>query len=597
MVNAYYLLSRFYWNKDADSALLLGQQGLAIATPIHFEKGMALCYLTMGVAYGTKAMYPQALDCHLKALRLSEKLGMEGLSGNNYTNIGIVYTGMKDYLHALDYFHRSLEVARHFNARDGIAYAFINIGDVYTRMNDFDSAIAYNKNALQIGEKIHDSSILSPSLLSLGENYTRKDQPQAALAYLQRALRISEDMHDEDGLAWTHVAMADAYHQSGQYKESIRHAETGLHKGEALHADECVKKSYHILYTDYQGLGDFKHALLYRDREIALNDSLYTLEKERQIKALQSDYELEKKQLQIDLLNKDKLLQQAETAKDKIRNYVLIVGTVLLGLWAFLLARSNAQKKRLNRLLKNRNQEIGKQNKQLGDLNAVKNKLLSIIGHDLRSPIGTLKGFVDLLKQSSLSPEQIHYFSGKMSESLEGTSHLLDNLLFWAKSQMEGMQVNARSFDLRSVIGQNQRLAQDRADEKKVTLLTDEAVSPVIVYADEVMVDMVIRNLVENAIKFSRAGDSVSLSAVTGKEDVLITIEDTGQGIPAESQHIIFNSISYTTAGTSREKGSGLGLSLCKELVEKNGGKIWFESQPGKGTAFRFTLPVARNFR
>jgi signal transduction histidine kinase len=265
----------------------------------------------------------------------------------------------------------------------------------------------------------------------------------------------------------------------------------------------------------------------------------------------------------------------------------------LLGLWAFFLARGNAQKQRLNGLLTIRNQEIRKQNKQLEDLNAVKNKLLSIIGHDLRSPIATLKGFVDLMKQSSLSQAQILFFSTKMSESLEATSHLLDNLLFWAKSQMEGMEANAKSFDLRSLIGQNQRLVQGRADEKKIMLLTDEHSFPLMVYADEIMVDLVIRNLVENAIKFSRAGDTVSILAVAGQEAITVTIADTGQGIPVENQDKIFSrSVTFTTAGTLREKGSGLGLALCKELVEKNGGTIRYETVPGKGTSFIFTLPL-----
>jgi signal transduction histidine kinase len=119
-------------------------------------------------------------------------------------------------------------------------------------------------------------------------------------------------------------------------------------------------------------------------------------------------------------------------------------------------------------------------------------------------------------------------------------------------------------------------------------------------FADAAMTDMVIRNLTENALKFSRAGDTVTITAARktapgtqrGHEQLSITVSDTGQGIPPENQQKIFSSISYTTTGTSREKGSGLGLSLCKELVEKNGGHISFVSEPGKGTAFTFTLPV-----
>jgi len=172
--NVYYALSRFYWNTDADSTILMGQKSLDIATSAHFEKGMALAYLTMGVGYGTKGMYPEALDCDLKALRLSEKLGLEGLSGNNYANIAIVYSNMRDFPRALDYFRRSLQIARHFPDQSGIAQAFINMGDIYTREMQLDSALTYTSEALHIAEKVHDSSSLSISLSNMGDIYVKK---------------------------------------------------------------------------------------------------------------------------------------------------------------------------------------------------------------------------------------------------------------------------------------------------------------------------------------------------------------------------------------------------------------------------------------
>ena len=548
--------------------------------------------LTMGVAYEKKALYPEAVECHLKALRITEGLNMVDLTRKGYSDIGIVYSDMDDYPRALDYLHRALKLVLKEGNQIGLASAYINLGDAFNHSKQYDSAITYNALAAQISRKIQDSGTLSVSLLNLGENYTQKNQPQKAIDYLQRALRISEIGHDEEGIAWAHNDLAVVYDQLKQYDQSIAHAEIGLQKSEAMHINESVKESCHALYTDYLGKGDYKKALFYRNREIDLQDSLFNLEKEQRIKGLQSDYELERKQHQIDLLNKDKVIQQDNLVKERIRQYILLCGTALLGLWAFLLARSNAQRKRLNLLLESRNREIVTQNEQLEDLNRIKNKLLSIIGHDLRSPIGTLQGFVDLLKSSSLSTEQIHYFSAKMSESLKGTSHLLDNLLFWAKSQMEGMQVNVRPFDLRPIIWQNRDLAQGRADEKQIILDTPEMPDPIIAHADRMMIDMIIRNLVENALKFSRQGDVVSIFAEIRPEHIDVVVRDTGIGIPLEDQSkILNNSVSYTTPGTSSEKGSGLGLSMCKELIEKNGGAIRFTSHPGKGTSFIFSLP------
>ena len=591
-VKIYYSISRYYWDKDPDSALLMGQKSLDLATAAHYDQGQALAWLTMGVAYGTKAMYPEALDCHLKALRLTEKLGLTGLMENDYTNIAIVYSSMKDYPRALYYFRQALKIARQFPDQGGWAICLLNIGDVLTREMQLDSAITYTVQALHIAENIHDSSILPTCLSNLGDIYTKKHDPRKALPYFQRSLRISENIQDEDGMADTHNSMADAYYQLGQYKASMDDARAALQTALVLHTGETIKTSYHILYENYLALKDFQRALAFRNLEIDLNDSLFNLDKEKELKTLQSDYELEKKQHQVDVLKKDSLTQQRELEHSKIRLYLIIGGTILIIIWAFFLIRANRQINWVNRLLAARNTEIVRRNEELADLNAVKDKLLSIISHDLRSPISTLKGFVDLLKDANLPPDKIRYFSAQMGESLKETSNMLDNLLFWAKTQMDGLKVDARPFDLVPVLQQNRRLAISRAQKKKITVLTAGMDRPVMAYADEVMIDMVIRNLVDNAIKFSREGDTISLSVSSTPDGVSVTISDTGLGIPLEDQHRIFTSISYTTTGTSREKGSGLGLSLCKEMIDKNGGKIWFHSEPGKGTSFTFTLPA-----
>lgn len=577
-VKIYYYISRYYWDKDPDSVLLMGQKSLELATAVHYELGEALAWLTMGVAYGTKAMYPEALDCHLKALRLTEKLGLTGLMENDYTNIAGVYTSMKDYPKALYYFRQALKIARQFPDQSGWAIGLINIGDVLTQQMKLDSAITYTVEALHIAENIHDSSLLSTSLSNLGDIYTKKHEPLRALPSFQRSLRISENIHDEEGASDTHNSMADAYYQLGQYKASIDEANAALQTALILHIGETIKTSYHILYEDYQALKDYQRALAFRNLEIDLNDSLFNLNKEKEMKTLQSDYELEKKQHQVDVLKKDSLTQQRELEHSKIKLYLIIGGTILVIIWAFFLIRANRQINLVNRLLEARNTGMS--------------KLLSIISHDLRSPISTLTGFVDLLKNANLPPDKIRYFSTQMGESLKETSNMLDNLLFWARTQMDGLKVDARSFDLVPVLEQNRRLAISRSEKKKITVLTAGMDMPVMAYADEVMIDMVIRNLVDNAIKFSREGDTISLSVGSAPDGVWVTISDTGLGIPLEDQHRIFTSISYTTTGTSREKGSGLGLSLCKEMIDKNGGKIWFDSEPGKGTSFTFTLPA-----
>jgi two-component system sensor histidine kinase/response regulator len=262
-------------------------------------------------------------------------------------------------------------------------------------------------------------------------------------------------------------------------------------------------------------------------------------------------------------------------------------------------------KRRKNHLLKKQNEEITRQklaitkqhakiheqNILLEKSNAVKNRLFSIISHDLRSPLNSLQGIVSLMEIKTLSEAETKKISAMIALQVNTTVHLLDNLLSWAKNQMESLQTDPKEFDLQRAIADGIQLMQWSADSKNIKLKNEiERAIPVI--ADTAMIDIVIRNLIGNAIKFSKANDVVSVMAIPNGKFVKVIVKDTGQGISLENQSKIFNNgYTFTTPGTSNEKGTGLGLGLCKELVEKNGGKIWFESQPGKGSSFMFTIP------
>jgi signal transduction histidine kinase len=158
---------------------------------------------------------------------------------------------------------------------------------------------------------------------------------------------------------------------------------------------------------------------------------------------------------------------------------------------------------------------------------------------------------------------------------------------------MDGIQVNAEYFDAEKIINQNTHFIKERADEKKVVINHQYFEGGATVYADPAMIDTVVRNLLQNALKFSKPGGTITITAEKKDGVAIISVADTGTGIPAENQHKIFNKFSsYTTYGTAREKGSGLGLLLCKELIEKNNGSIWFTSTPGNGSTFYFTVPL-----
>jgi PAS domain S-box-containing protein len=255
--------------------------------------------------------------------------------------------------------------------------------------------------------------------------------------------------------------------------------------------------------------------------------------------------------------------------------------------------RDITEQKRAEAELLSAHNELKEKNVQLHELNANKDKFFSIISHDLRSPFNTLLGFAQLLSEhiERYSLDEIKYNIGRIRTSAESLQALLENLLTWSRIQRGVMEYEPEIIDLREVIDDNIDLFTSKAEQKQI-VLTCSVQEKMLTYADYNMVNTVIRNLISNALKFTKTGDTIDISAQEQEPHIEIVISDTGTGITQEDLPKLFRiDVQYTRNGTAGEKGTGLGLSLCKDLVEKNGGEIWVESEVGKGTTFRFTLP------
>ena len=590
----FYTISRLYVNINADSTLAYANRAMALAYQLHYQKGIALSLLSKGIGLEPQGKYSEALNCYLKALTLSQTLNLPDLKNNIFNNIGIVYLRMKNYQHALNYF---FNVWKYVKNQQNIDQSFkfkllVNIAEVFKDQHQPDSAILYNTNALGIAKALHNRMGEAITLFNIADNYILKKDYDKALFYLSQSMPLSIDLGDAEGVSLCLNDYGEIYYQKNNYRKSIQYALNSLEKGKNLDNYENTRSSYNLLYLNYQQIGDFKKALNYRNLEISLDDSLNILKKEKQIQNILSDYELEKKQSQINILKKEKIIQQNIIEREKYTSLLGVTFTIVLLILIFLLYKSNADKKKLNQRLSVHNTAIIDQNQQLEKVNETKNILFSIIGHDLRGPFAYLLSMIDLMKDKAISPDEQDYFLSKLSENIQVTDHLLNNLLYWAKSQMDGFTSNKVDFDIQELVTQNINLLKARGDKKGIEIRQQGIMGIVKVHADEAMIDLVLRNLIENAMKFSKQGDSITINLENNKSFAKLAIIDTGKGISLEDQPKIFNKLSsFTTYGTNNEKGSGLGLLLCKELIEKNDGKIWFESEPGKGSTFYITIP------
>lgn len=259
---------------------------------------------------------------------------------------------------------------------------------------------------------------------------------------------------------------------------------------------------------------------------------------------------------------------------------------------------NNLQRKLIKEkhLLQQTLKELGKANEELSELNATKDKFFSIIAHDLKSPFNTILGFSELLysNTSSYSPEKNEEYAGHIFKSAKSTFDLLENLLDWSSHQTGKLAPKIAPINLLQVIENVALLCTPIASSKNI-LLELKLDEPLKVQGDSQMINVILRNLVTNSIKFTYPKGKVTVETKNLKNEVVVIVSDTGIGIETSKLNKLFSiECELSVRGTNNEKGTGLGLILCKEFVEIQGGKIWVESELGKGSSFKFTLPIAK---
>jgi signal transduction histidine kinase len=268
---------------------------------------------------------------------------------------------------------------------------------------------------------------------------------------------------------------------------------------------------------------------------------------------------------------------------------VTIISAIVFLIVYIFLSRVRRLKKQKTLLEKT----VAMKTSELNELNASKDKFFSIIAHDLKNPFNTIIGFSEMLKEEITSGElnKSGEYAGMIYDSATKTYRLLENLLEWANSQRGKISFNPIPLNLSEIFKEDFRILNEIAGRKNIELnsrFTDDLT----IVADKNMIKTILRNLISNAIKFTYKNGKVEITATIDNKQVEISVSDSGIGMTKETMAKLFRIDSnLSTHGTENEKGTGLGLILCKEFVEKHGGKIWVESESGKGSIFRFTLP------
>ncbi len=564
---------------DYENAMNWLVRSLVIEDSLSLNYEKVFTYLAMARVFEAVGNYDKSVDFLEQAANWNEKEKDQTVLALILNETGRVNAAHGKVDAALENFELALEYARKLGQLSREADALFYVAQLLSSKGNHEEALLKHKESLKIKRLLKDKRKEAISLTEIGEIYRQMKNEERALANHVAALEIRQSLKDKRGLAESYNNIGVLYFQQKDFKRAIFNIELALAAGREAQDQDQTRRSYDYLSYCYKERKDFKAALEYRELFLAMQELIQAEKNERHLLETQSRYVIVKKESEISKLETDR--EQREkiiAAQNKLRNFLVLLmmlGAIIALLIVFLY------------FLKRRS------NYKLQELNNTKDKLFSIIGHDLKGPLNSLTSFSSLLLNHAdmLSKEEIKTLSADLDKSLKNLLALLENLLEWSQSQSGNIDFKKEVFDITLTLTENVELLMGQAQNKKISIV-NESKSNLMVNAHRHSINTVVRNLLSNAIKFTPENGIITLNVKQG-EQLIVSVTDTGVGMSAVTIQKLFRlGTKHSTLGTSKEKGTGLGLILCKDFVEKNGGTINVESQEGRGSRFYFTVPI-----
>lgn len=610
---------------NLDSLYTLSQKNLALSKKAEYTNGEISSYHSMGGYYSDKGKIDQAILYFNKAYKLAEKYENNFLKVRTLNDLAKEYGYKGDYSKSLKWYLEAMEIAEKYNYKNSISIINDNIAHLYLEQKDFQQAMVFLQKSKAVHEEVGNPVFLAETLSNIastyadineldyamyninisiatfekekilewlaycyeikGKIYLKKNKNTWALYWYKQSELLHQEIEDDRGKIDLLNGMTEAY--LNLKKDSIAevYALNAFNLSKKIGLRSGIKNSTQNLSKIFKIKKDFEKSLWYHELYQTTYESLSAISNEKALNMLKTrvEYDQQKQQL-ID--ENEKAL-----AKQKIYIYIFIIILFIFAIITFIVHRNQQEQKKLNQELRNKKADLEQKQAYLNELNQTKNKLFSIIGHDLRGPIGAFQGLLKLFKEGEMTKDEFLNFVPKLKVDIDTISFTLNNLLSWGQTQMNGSITRHSITNLDSIVEENIALLSEIAEAKSITLVN--RIEPNCqVWSDPNQIDIIIRNLLSNALKFTPNNGKIIIGAIQKIKTCEIYVKDNGLGMSEEIIGKLFEKDSnHTTYGTNDEKGTGLGLSLCKEMVEKNNGKIWVHSALGRGSSFYFTIP------
>jgi len=547
-------------------------------------------YNDLGKLYLRKADYPEALECFFKSLniRQQEKFKEDSELGNTFALLGESFRAVSKYEDAIQYLNIANVVFRKLNDENGICLIHNRLASVYyeVAVNRFDSTMLVKaeeeaNKSLELSVATERKELTISNYNILGAIYNNQYLTDKAREYLFSALEISASIPGYQDSPNILNNIASSYFLDGNYGKTIEYCELSEQDAIASGVKIYRVEALRLLMETYHKLGDHEKAYDYLWEFYTLWNTIFNEKMESDVNAFKKKYDLE-------------IEKQKQTVRNTRMWTVIIVSVLILAaIGAVILVRIR-DVHRMNKNLALQHETISKQKADLEDLIGTRNRFFSILSHDLRNPLNGISGFSSLLSldYDDYSDDVRKEYIGYIKDSSESMYKVIDKILTWTRLQSHNIKANREDFDLSEAAENVLNLQRPNASGKNIAL-ENNILKGTVVYTDRSFVDTVLTNLVDNAIKFTGEGGSIAVYSELKDNRIEVSVKDTGKGVSDEiKDQILRSNSSFTTRGTNNEKGSGLGLMICIDMLEILNSKLNIESKPGEGTRFYFTLDL-----
>lgn len=634
----YYELSQHFLDSLPDSALYYANQAELILTRSDPEAMLPPLFKLKGYIYENIRVTDRSLSYFRKAYDEYIKIGDNLEAGDCSLSLGNAYYELGDFSEAYYFYMQSLNAYEQAGNRVGIAQMENNLGIVAHEMGKLDEAEIHYFKAYEIhledesisdqcrslnniGLILYDRKMLDSALVIftkgielLNENpefsetdryilsglynnmalvYSDLKEYKKALDMLQIGLVLAKDTEDLYSIGSVYTNLGSIYGKMNRQDSALYYLHRALKMAKSMKYKHLELEVYNELSGLHAGLGSYASAYNWRLRYDTVYKDLFNENQSQEIARIRGLYEQQIKDREIEQLH-------TETQVQKTLNKVFIGFIVIIVGLVIIITVNLRSKKKTNQILAEKNiqlsgamEKLSVSGEELESLNRSKDRIFSVVAHDLRNPVAAVTGFSELLYENfeEFSTDTQKEYLLQIVQGTQRIQNLLENLLVWARSQMKAIKFEPEILKMKDLLDECVRQLNANLDHKKITCqvkVTDKCV----VYADKEMILTVFRNLIINAIKFSFPGGRIWLSSESSPEGCSISVVDEGIGILPEIQAKLFDpNEGLSSPGTSGEAGSGLGLIICHEFLEKNGGSISVESKAGNGSTFIVNLP------